>query len=63
VSQILSNLQQAVVDSDGHRVRSLFNRFLPEAAITETSHAADLPEVRNEKSFSATSNLNPAENG
>lgn len=41
ISQILSDFRQAVKESDEARIRSLFNRFLPEAKIAEDGPLAE----------------------
>jgi FlaA1/EpsC-like NDP-sugar epimerase len=40
VGRIVASFQQAVIDSDESTIRALFNRFLPEASITEKAGSA-----------------------
>ncbi len=62
VSNILSNLRQAVEANSETRIRYLLNHFLPEAKITERNAAEDnKSETQKEKFFTHPSNLGLAE--
>ena len=51
VGNIISNFEQAVVESDEAKIRALFNHFLPEATITEKEKAEKAASAPSEKPF------------
>lgn len=62
VSEILEYFKQAVIENDEAKIRTLFNRFLPEATISEQKTADKF--IANDKSgkfFTQPSNLGLAE--
>ena len=62
VRQILSCFRRAAAAADEAKIRSLFNNFLPEAAITEnTDDSKFTHELPKEKHFTSSPNLNLAE--
>jgi FlaA1/EpsC-like NDP-sugar epimerase len=61
VTQIVGAFRQAVNDSDEAKIRRLFNRFLPEAKITEHEKTAKQENAPQEKFFTQTTNLGLAE--
>ena len=60
VTHIISSFRQAVIENDEAKIRSLLNRFLPEAKITETKKASNENAVRG-KFFTQSPNLGLAE--
>lgn len=64
VENILANFRQAVAESDESRIRSLINRFLPEATISqEPGCEIPLDEVGEEGTLPSTPGLGLAESG
>jgi FlaA1/EpsC-like NDP-sugar epimerase len=61
VTQIVGAFRQAVNDCDEAKIRRLFNRFLPEAKITENEKTAKQENAPQEKFFTQTTNLGLAE--
>jgi FlaA1/EpsC-like NDP-sugar epimerase len=61
VERIIQQFRQAVVENDETKIRSLFNRFLPEAAITEKENLPIQTNTKEEKFFAQTPNLGLAE--
>ncbi len=62
VGEIVSGFSQAVRENDKAKIRRLFNHFLPEAKITETTSAEIIEiEPKNEKFLTQPSNLGLAE--
>jgi len=60
VANILSNFRQSVKENNAAKIRQLFNHFLPEAKISE-SETTEIAEVKQEKFFTQSSNLDLAE--
>jgi FlaA1/EpsC-like NDP-sugar epimerase len=61
VEQIVAAFRRAVDDSDDAQIRRLFNRFLPEATITEIEKSVQQTDANKEKFFTQTSKLGLAE--
>jgi FlaA1/EpsC-like NDP-sugar epimerase len=61
VAQIVQQFRQAVGENDEAKIRSLFNKFLPEAKITEKEKSQAGQAVKQEKFFAHTPNLGLAE--
>ncbi len=62
IVKILEHFKQAVDENDEAKIRALFNRFLPEATITENKPASKpKSEDQSEKFFAQTSKLGLAE--
>ncbi|HEX8638281.1 MAG TPA: nucleoside-diphosphate sugar epimerase/dehydratase, partial [Pyrinomonadaceae bacterium] len=61
VAQIVGAFRQAVNDSDEAKIRRLFNRFLPEAKITENEKPAKQSDQTQEKFYTQPTNLGLAE--
>jgi len=61
VTQIIQQFRQAVGENDEAKIRALFNRFLPEAKITEQANLSVQTAAKEEKFFVQTPNLGLAE--
>ncbi len=61
VGQIIDDFRQAVNNSDEAKIRRLFNRFLPEATITEMEKSDQKADVPQEKFFTQTTNFGLSE--
>jgi FlaA1/EpsC-like NDP-sugar epimerase len=57
VAHIIQQFRQAVGENNETKMRSLFNRFLPEATITEKENLPVKTNTREEKFFTQTQNL------
>ena len=57
VTQIIQQFRQAVGENDEAKIRALFNRFLPEAKITEKENFLAQTTAKEEKFFVQTPNL------
>ncbi|MBA2737654.1 MAG: polysaccharide biosynthesis protein [Pyrinomonadaceae bacterium] len=57
VTQIIQQFRQAVGENDEAKIRALFNRFLPEAKITEKENFLVQTTAKEEKFFIQTPNL------
>ena len=61
VTQIIQQFRQAVGENDEAKIRALFNRFLPEAKISEQANLSVQTAAKEEKFFVQTPNLGLAE--
>ncbi|HEX8286592.1 MAG TPA: nucleoside-diphosphate sugar epimerase/dehydratase [Pyrinomonadaceae bacterium] len=61
VTQIIQQFRQAVSENNEAKIRSLFNKFLPEAKITEKEEAPAEEFIEKEKFFAQAPNLGLAE--
>jgi FlaA1/EpsC-like NDP-sugar epimerase len=61
VVQIVQQFRSAVSENDEAKIRVLFNRFLPEARITEKEELSVQTDAKEEKFFARTPNLGLAE--